>query len=46
MAEFGLAQGESGDNQISEERSNSEESSNYDPFPPGYADDLLDGNES
>ena len=46
MAEFGLAQGASGDNQISEERSNSEESSNYDPFPPDYADDLLDGNES
>ncbi len=46
MAEFGLAQGASGDSQSSEERSKSEESSNYDPFPPGYADDLLDGNES
>ncbi len=46
MAEFGLAQESSGENQSSDGRPESETPSNYDPFPPGYADDLLDGDQS
>jgi len=46
MAEFGLAQESSGENQSSDGRPESETPSNYDPFPPGYADDLLGGDES
>lgn len=46
MAEFGLDQQSSSENQSSDGRPKSESPSNYDPFPPGYADDLLDGDQS
>lgn len=46
MAEFGLDQQSSNKNQSSDGRPESESPSNYDPFPPGYADDLLDGDQS
>lgn len=45
MVEFGLDQQSSGDIKRSEDRLRLEEGANYDPFPPGYADDLLDGDD-
>ena len=45
MAEFGFEQQSSDENQSSGGGPRSEDASSYDPFPPGYADDLLDGDE-
>jgi hypothetical protein len=46
MAEFGIDQQQSLDGiENSDRKAKSEEAPNYDPFPPGYADDLLDGSE-
>lgn len=42
IAEFGLDQQSSGDNKRSEDQLSLEEGAKYDPFPTGYADDLLD----
>ena len=47
MAEFGIDQQQSlGGIENSDGKAKSEGAPNYDPFPPGYADDLLDGDES
>ncbi|MGY8746552.1 MAG: NYN domain-containing protein [Pirellulales bacterium] len=46
MAEFGIDQQQSLDGiENFDRKAKSEEAPNYDPFPPGYADDLLDGSE-
>jgi hypothetical protein len=45
LAEFGLEQGVADENENSDERLRSDEGASYDPFPPGYADDLLDGDD-
>ena len=45
LEEFGLDRGVADENKNSDERLSLDERTNYDPFPPGYADDLLDGDD-
>lgn len=45
LEEFGLDRGVADENKNSDERLRLDERTNYDPFPPGYADDLLDGDD-